>query len=138
MRMSTRKNWRYFGFQAVGAIGMLVTVILAGAWFGPAGPGAARAQQGSSAARPPAETTTIEPPVPGSTDNPMKEQMQIAAVGERHKRLVADSDRLVQLATELKTEIDKSNKYEMSVAAIKKAAEIEKLAHDVKERMKGD
>jgi hypothetical protein len=132
---STGKNWQGFGFHTVSAIGLLATVLLVGAWYGSV---TARAQQGSSANRPPAETTTIEPPLPTNTDNPMKEQMQIAAVGERHKRLVADSDKLLQLATELKAEVDKSTKNEMSVTAVKKAAEIEKLAHDVKERMKGD
>jgi hypothetical protein len=80
----------------------------------------------------------MEPPVPTSSDDKLKEQMQQAAGNERHRRMVADSDKLLQLATELKEEVDKSTKNEMSVNAIKKAAEIEKLARDVKDRMKGE
>ncbi len=58
------------------------------------------------------------------------------AMDERHKHMVDDTDKLLELVTELKSDVDKSSKYETSVAAIKKAAEIEKVAHDVKERMR--
>jgi hypothetical protein len=56
---------------------------------------------------------------------------------DRQKRLVADTDKLLVLATDLKTQVDKSTKDTLSVDVIKKADEIEKLAHSVKERMKG-
>ncbi len=54
---------------------------------------------------------------------------------ERRKKLVADTERLLELSTELKTEVDKSTKNELSVTVVQKAAEIERLAHDVKARM---
>lgn len=76
-----------------------------------------------------------------STPNPMRDRMQEQAArgrnSERFKRLVADTNKLLQLSTELKTEVDGTTKNEMSVQVIQKAAEIEKLARDVKERMKG-
>lgn len=56
---------------------------------------------------------------------------------DRQKRLVADTDKLLALATDLKEQVDKSTKDTLSVDVIKKADEIEKLAHSVKERMKG-
>ncbi|HEX4577743.1 MAG TPA: hypothetical protein VH117_10355 [Edaphobacter sp.] len=56
---------------------------------------------------------------------------------DRQKRLVADTDKLLVLATDLKAQVDKSTKDTLSVDVIKKADEIEKLAHSVKERMKG-
>jgi hypothetical protein len=56
---------------------------------------------------------------------------------ERQKRLVADTDKLLALATDLKEQVDKTNKNILSIDVIKKADEIEKLAHSVKERMKG-
>jgi hypothetical protein len=68
----------------------------------------------------------------------MREQQALTLAEQRHKRMLADADKLLQLATELKAEVDSSTKDEMSVPTIKKAAEIEKLAHDVKERMKGN
>ncbi len=55
---------------------------------------------------------------------------------ERHKRLLADTAKLVELTNELKSEVDKASKDELSVDVVRKAAEIEKLARDVKERMK--
>ena len=50
---------------------------------------------------------------------------------------MADTDKLLSLATELKQDVDKTNKNVLSVDVIKKAGEIEKLARSVKERMKG-
>ena len=51
--------------------------------------------------------------------------------------MVADSDRLLSLATDLKAQIDKSGAGSLSVDEIKKADEIEKLAHSLKARLKG-
>jgi hypothetical protein len=56
---------------------------------------------------------------------------------DRQKQLVKDTDKLLVLATQLKQDVDKTNKDVLSVDVIKKADEIEKLAHSVKERMKG-
>ena len=55
---------------------------------------------------------------------------------DRHKRLVSDTEKLLSLSTELKEDVSKTTKNELSLDVIKKAAEIEKLAHDVKERMR--
>jgi hypothetical protein len=84
---------------------------------------------------------------PGMGDNPgdppdpleshraeMQEKMRN---NDRQKKLVADTDKLLSLATDLKQQVDKSTKDTLSVDVIKKADEIEKLAHSVKERMKG-
>jgi hypothetical protein len=56
---------------------------------------------------------------------------------DRQKRLEADTEKLLTLATDLKEQVGKTNKQILSVDVIKKADEIEKLAHSVKERMKG-
>jgi nitric oxide reductase activation protein len=65
------------------------------------------------------------------------EQQEKMRNNDRQKRLVADTDKLLALATDLKAQVDKSTKDTLSVDVIKKADEIEKLAHSVKERMKG-
>lgn len=67
----------------------------------------------------------------------MREQQAQARNDDRQKKLVADTDKLLVLATELKQDVAKTNKDVLSVDVIKKAEEIEKLAHSVKERMKG-
>ena len=56
---------------------------------------------------------------------------------ERQKQLISDTQKLLALANQLKVEVDKSSKDTLSVDVIKKADEIEKLAHQVKEKMKG-
>ncbi len=66
----------------------------------------------------------------------MEHEREKALNDDRHKRLAADVDRLVALTNELKVDVDKTNKDELSVEVIKKAQEIEKLAHDVQSRMK--
>jgi hypothetical protein len=58
------------------------------------------------------------------------------AMDERHKKMQSDADKLLQLATDLKLEVDRSTKNETSVSAFLKADQIEKLAHDVKQRLK--
>lgn len=55
---------------------------------------------------------------------------------ERQKKIKADTDRLLQLATELKQYVDKTNENTLSVEVVRKADEIEKLAHNVKEKMR--
>jgi hypothetical protein len=54
----------------------------------------------------------------------------------RQAQFVADSQKLYQLAQELKTEVAKSDKNTLSIAVTKKAEEIEKLAKSMKERMR--
>jgi hypothetical protein len=56
---------------------------------------------------------------------------------ERQEALKRDTDRLLQLSTELKEYVSKSNENMLSVDVVKKAEQIEKLAHSVKEKMKG-
>ena len=55
---------------------------------------------------------------------------------ERQAAIRKDTDKLLKLATELKQYVDKSNEDTLSMDVVKKAAEIEKLAKEVKDRMK--
>ena len=59
------------------------------------------------------------------------------AAKERVAALKHDTDKLLRLSVELKESVDKSDANVLSVDVIKKAEEIEKLAHSVKEKMKG-
>ena len=73
-------------------------------------------------------------PAPLSAANAQK--LEHLRQDERRKRLMSDTEKLLQLSTELKSEVEKTSKDELSIDVVRKAAEIEKLAHDVKERMK--
>jgi nitric oxide reductase activation protein len=77
------------------------------------------------------------PAEPDPMDPHRAEQQEKLRNNDRQKRLVADTDKLLALATDLKAQVDKSTKDTLSVDVIKKAEEIEKLARSVKERMKG-
>lgn len=77
------------------------------------------------------------PSDPDPIDPRRSEQQEKLRNNDRQKRLVADTDKLLALATDLKAQVDKTDKEILSVDVIKKADEIEKLAHSVKERMKG-
>jgi hypothetical protein len=59
-----------------------------------------------------------------------------AANAARKKQISDDTATLLKLATDLKTEADKTNQDTLSVGVIRKAEEIEKLAHGIKEKMK--
>jgi hypothetical protein len=65
-----------------------------------------------------------------------KQQNFEAANAERKRQIAEDSANLLKLATELKAEVDKTNKDVLSITVIRKADAIEKLAHQVKEKMK--
>ena len=58
-----------------------------------------------------------------------------AAGPERQKAALADAERLLALATQLKTAVDKSRKDELSLQVIRNADEIEKLAKTAKGRI---
>jgi hypothetical protein len=55
----------------------------------------------------------------------------------RQEEIKKDTEKLLELSTELKQYVDKTNENMLSMTVIKKADEIEKLAKSVKEKMKG-
>jgi hypothetical protein len=67
----------------------------------------------------------------------LEKEMAKKANQERHADLKRDTDKLLKLATELKEYVDKSNENVLSLNVLKKAEQIEKLAHSVKDKMKG-
>jgi hypothetical protein len=76
----------------------------------------------------------------GSEDGPrlkMERDMAKKANEARQAELKRDTEKLLKLATELQESVDKTNESTLSLNVIKKAEEIEKLAHSVKDKMKG-
>jgi hypothetical protein len=70
-------------------------------------------------------------------ENQQKINAQKKQSDQRQRDIKNDTDKLLQLATELKQYVDKTDKNTMSLDVIKKADEIEKLAKAVKDKMKG-
>jgi hypothetical protein len=68
----------------------------------------------------------------------MEKDMAKKANQQRWDQLKRDTDNLLKLSTQLKEYVDKANENTLSLDVIKKAEEIEKLAHSVKDKMRGD
>ena len=66
----------------------------------------------------------------------MQDRMMREANKKRQKDIRDDTDKLFQLATELKAAVDKTNENLLSLDVVRKADEVEKLAKKVKEKMK--
>jgi hypothetical protein len=122
------------------AVGVLVAVLGSVSWGQTSGTGGGR-----GVSTPPPQIggpTGITVPPAAGPDIALPPQMEadqarMRAV-DRQKQLVSDTQKLLALATQLKTDVDKSNKDMLSLDVVRKADEIEKLAHSVKERMKGN
>ena len=112
---------------------LVAAVLLLPIW-----PTAARAHQIDAPPRSPgvnrsSATPADEPsPLAGSTALKLEHMRE----DERRKRLRSDTEKLLRLSEELKEQVDRASKDELSLDVVRKAAEIEKLAHDVKEHMK--
>lgn len=68
--------------------------------------------------------------------NPLDDERVLRALNaDRQKSLVSDTNKLLKLVNELDAEIAKSNEDSLTDEQRHKVAEIEKLAHNVKEKM---
>ena len=74
-------------------------------------------------------------------DNPndakLRDQQDRLLREARQKRVIADTDKLAVLVTDLKAHVNSSTINSLPVDTIKKADEIEKLARDLKKQLKG-
>ena len=66
----------------------------------------------------------------------IQEKQEKARNDERQKRLVADTEKLLALATQLHDDVGKTDKNILSLDVVKRSEEIEKLARTIKERMR--
>jgi hypothetical protein len=78
-----------------------------------------------------------------SADPSVRRQMSAAErerearrIRERQEELQRDTGKLQELSNQLKEVVEKSNEQQLSMDAVRKAEEIEKLARSVKKRLK--
>ncbi len=83
----------------------------------------------AKAGQQPASASAEKPHIASSADS-------TPDAGSRKRQLSDDSSRLLALAIALKAEVDKTSKDTLSLNVIRKADEIEKLAHNVKAKTK--
>jgi len=108
--------------------------ILAGA-VGIAALGARPAAGQDSSQRNPAGKSASGDPNPDPAADPKRAK---ALLEQNQKDIKKNIEKLFQLATELKDEVDKTDATTvLSMAMVRKAEDIERLAHQIKERAKG-
>ena len=78
------------------------------------------------------------PPAEDEARSKLERDMAKKANQDRQLALKRDTEKLLKLSTELKEYVDKTNENMLSLDVVKKAEEIEKLAHSVKTKMKGN
>jgi spore coat polysaccharide biosynthesis protein SpsF (cytidylyltransferase family) len=88
-----------------------------------------------------ADASQHHPVVPGQEQPSEAEQRAAKELAKRANQqrqadIKRDTEQLLKLATELKEYVDKTNENVLSLDVVKKAEEIEKLAHNVKQKMK--
>jgi hypothetical protein len=67
-----------------------------------------------------------------------EKEMEKARNKERHASLKKDTDKLLELATQLKESVDASSENKLSLEVIRKTEEVEKLAKKVRDKMKAN
>jgi hypothetical protein len=77
----------------------------------------------------PPDAAPEPPPIPGAEKRILE---------ENQKEIKKKVEKLYELATELKDEVEKTDSSKvLSLSLVRRAEEIEKLAHDIKNRSKG-
>jgi len=75
-------------------------------------------------------------PGDNSDNDPVEQEKRLKALNaERQKSLIADTNKLLKLARELNDELNGAHPDALNPDQLRKVAEIEKLAHSVKEKM---
>ncbi len=78
-----------------------------------------------------------QPPLnPSPLEREAAERRAREANKQRQEEIRTDTQKLFQLATELKDAVEKTNENMLSLDVVKKADEVEKLAKKVKEKMR--
>jgi|SRR5579871_718648 len=123
-----RFSSRSYRLQAL----LLAAVLLAVTY-----PGNAAQQKGHISAPNPEQHNGVATPEDDVWLQQQQKAMAKKANLQREQDIKKDAEKLLELATELKQSVDKSNENTLSLDVIKKAEQIEKLAKSVKEKMKG-
>jgi hypothetical protein len=93
---------------------------------------------GLGASRPPRGThLEVNQSLSGNPGDPIFQERRLRQLNvAQHKALVSDADKLLKLVSELNAEIDNTNPASLTPDQLRMVAEIEKLAHSVKNRMR--
>ena len=126
--MPGHRNSRCFSsairFGQISWHALCLGALLCAALYGVAQDGGQATSQPTPQVSPAAKTATSQQAAKPSAGN------------DRKKQIAEESNQLLTMALALKAEVDKTTKDTLSMNVIRKANEIEKLAHTVKEKVK--
>jgi len=81
--------------------------------------------------------TGQQPPPTREEHAPRMKQSQLEdLLKEEHRKSLEDAAKILELSEELKAELEKSDRHVLSVCALRKAEDIEKLAKRIRSRMR--
>ena len=82
-------------------------------------------------------SSDLDQPIAGDLNNPVLMERRMRQLNAtQHKQMVSDTEKLVKLVTELNADINKTAPAALTPDQLRKVAEIEKLAHSVKDKMR--
>ena len=79
-----------------------------------------------------------QPESQAELDHDMQQKLRLEQQKKRFEQMKHDSQRLLELATELKKYVDQSGEHVLSMEVVRKAEEMERLARRVKDNMRGN
>jgi len=130
VRTMTSPGARRVNALLIGVLTGLATIVLAQMV------GEGQAQRDPGFRYPPSITRVPDANAQNDINTQQTQQQSFeAANAERKKQIADDTEKLLKLATDLKAEVDKTTKDTLSLNVIRKADEIERLAHNVKGKM---
>lgn len=78
----------------------------------------------------------VEDPMDGPGSSIFYEKRLRMLNAAQHDSMVADTDRLVKMVAELNTQVNRSNEKSLTPEQVRMVAEIEKLAHGIRDKMR--
>jgi hypothetical protein len=92
---------------------------------------------GQSSMHPFHNSQSVEQALGSDLNDPLYQQKRLnQMMAAQHKAMVADTDKLLKLVSELNAEIGDKNPSSLTPEQLRKVAEIEKLARGVKDKMR--
>jgi hypothetical protein len=85
--------------------------------------------------QPPSRHDRQEPPATSDTRLPNGKSQQDEILKADYQKTLKDASALIDLAEQLKADLEKNDRFVLSIATIKKTEEIEKLAKRIRTRL---